>query len=155
MRIWTLWVLVCSTLATMVLSSVARQLSTARRNGIPLCAVLRLDMTRSQLIARLAKKRESLSHADVEAAVKTMLEHLAAHLAGAGRIEIRDFGGFSLRPRRSRLGRNPRTGAPVARPAGYGVHFRPGRALRRRVRVCREANSGDEAQGLTACTPAK
>ena len=135
MQIWTLWVLLCSTLATMVLSSVARQLSTVRRNGIPLCAVLRLDMTRSQLIARLAKKRESLSHADVEAAVKTMLEHLAAHLAGAGRIKIRDFGSFSLRPRRARLGRNPRTGAPAARPAGYGVHFRPGRALRRRVRV--------------------
>ena len=47
-------------------------------------------VTRSQLIARLAKQRESLTHGDVEAAVKTMLEHLA----GGERIEIRGFGCF-------------------------------------------------------------
>ena len=92
-------------------------------------------MTRSQLIARLAKRRESLSNADVEVAVKSMLEHLAEHLAGGGRIEIRGFGSFSLRPRRARLARNPRTGAPVSTPAGHAVHFRPGKALREAVRA--------------------
>ena len=92
-------------------------------------------MTRSQLIARLAKRRESLSNADVEVAVKSMLEHLAEHLAGGGRIEIRGFGSFSLRPRRARLARNPRTGAPVSTPAEYVVHFKPGKALRDAVRA--------------------
>ena len=41
-------------------------------------------MTRSQLIARLAQRREALSRWDVETAVKTMLEHLAGHLANGG-----------------------------------------------------------------------
>ena len=36
------------------------------------------SVTRSQLIARLAKRSEALSHGDVEAAVKMMLAHLAA-----------------------------------------------------------------------------
>ena len=96
-------------------------------------------MTRSQLIARLAQQRGALSRWDVEAAVKTMLEHMAGHLADGGRIEIRDFGSFSLRYRRARLGRNPRTGAPVAKPAGHAVHFKAGKALRERVDARRDA----------------
>ena len=87
-------------------------------------------MTRSQLIAHLARRCESLSHQDAETAVKVLLEHLTAHLAGGGRVEIRGFGAFSVRPRRARLGRHPLTGAPVARPATHAVHFRPGKALR-------------------------
>ena len=69
-------------------------------------------MTRSQLIARLAQFREALSRWDVEAADKPMLEHLAGHLAGGGRIEIRDFGSFSVRYRRARLGM-PRLGRGI------------------------------------------
>ena len=90
-------------------------------------------MRRSQLIARLAQQCESLSHGDVEAAVKMMLEHMGGHLAGGGRIEIRGFGSFSVRYRRPRLARNPRTGAAVAVPVQHAVHFKPGKALRERV----------------------
>ena len=90
-------------------------------------------MRRSQLIARLAQQRESLSRGDVEAAVKMMLEHMGGHLAGGGRIEIRGFGSFSVRYRRPRLARNPRTEATVAVPAQHAVHFKPGKALRERV----------------------
>ena len=91
------------------------------------------SVTRSQLIARLAKRSEALSHGDIEAAVKMMLAHLAAQLAGGGRIEIRGFGAFSVRPRRGGLRRNPRTGTPVERPSTHAVHFRAGKALRERV----------------------
>ena len=90
-------------------------------------------MNRSQLIARLAQQRESLPHGDVEAAVKTMLEHMTGHLADGGRIEIRGFGSFSVRYRRPWLGRDPRTGAAVAVPVKHAVHFKPGKALRERV----------------------
>ena len=59
-----------------------------------------------------------------------MLEHMAACLSGGGRIEIRGFGSFSLRFRRARLGRNPRTGAPVSLPGRYAPYFKPGKNLR-------------------------
>ena len=95
-------------------------------------------------MARLAQQRETLARTDVEAAVKTMLNHMAEHLAGGGRIEIRGFGSFSLRYHRARFGRNPRTGAPVARPAEYAVHFKPGKALRERVAAHRDADVGEE-----------
>ena len=84
-----------------------------------------------------------------------MLEHLAAHLAGGGRIEIRDFGSFSLRHHRPRLGRNPRTGAPVARPGGHGEHFKLGGALRSRVDAGRVGNGGEGKQGASGRTPTR
>ena len=36
---------------------------------------------------------------------------------------------------RARIGRNPRTGEPVANPARCTPHFRLGKALRERVNV--------------------
>ena len=62
-----------------------------------------------------------------------VLKHMAACLAGGGRIEIRGFGSFSVRFRRARVGRNPRTGTPVSLPARYAPNFKPGKRLRERL----------------------
>ena len=90
-------------------------------------------MTKSELIERIAQKQSQLVHRDVELAVKAILEHMAECLAGGGRIEIRGFGSFSLHFRPGRVGRNPKTGAPVSLPAKYVPHFKPGKRLRERV----------------------
>ena len=98
-------------------------------------------MTKSELIRRIAHEQPLLAGRDVELAVKLMLEHMTACLAAGGRIEIRGFGSFSLHFRRGRVGRNPRTGTPVALPSKYVPYFRPGQALRERVdRLAREAH---------------
>jgi len=90
-------------------------------------------MTKSELIERIAQKQAQLAHRDVELAVKMMLEHMAERLASGDRIEIRGFGSFSLHFRPGRVGRNPKTGAPVSLPAKYVPHFKPGKELRERV----------------------
>ena len=90
-------------------------------------------MTKSQLIERVAHRQSLLAGRDVELAVKVMLEHMTACLAGGGRIEIQGFGSFSLHFRRARAARNPKSGAAIALPARYAPHFKPGRALRERV----------------------
>lgn len=90
-------------------------------------------MTKSELIERIAQKQTHLAYRDVESAVKTILEQMAQWLAGGDRIEIRGFGSFSLHYRPRRLGRNPKTGAPVALPAKHVPHFKPGKELRERV----------------------
>ena len=90
-------------------------------------------MTKSELIERIAQKQSQLVHRDVELAVKAILEHMAECLAGGGRIEIRGFGSFSLHFRSGRVGRNPKTGAPVSLPAKHVPHFKPGKRLRERV----------------------
>jgi integration host factor subunit beta len=90
-------------------------------------------MTRSDLIDLLAADQTSLSGRDVELAVKAMLQQMSDALASGERIEIRGFGSFSLHSRPPRIGRNPKTGEPVAMPARHVPHFKPGKELRERV----------------------
>ena len=95
-------------------------------------------MTRAELIERIACRQSLLAHTDVDLAVRTMIEHMTECLASGGRIEIRQFGSFSLHFRRGRVGRNPRTGTPASLPSKYVPHFKPGKVLRERVdRRCR------------------
>ena len=87
-------------------------------------------MTKSELIERIVQKQPQLAHRDVELAVKTILDYMSEQLAGGRRIEIRGFGSFSLHYRRGRVGRNPKTGAPVSLPTKHVPHFKPGKKLR-------------------------
>jgi integration host factor subunit beta len=90
-------------------------------------------MTKSELIAILARRQAHLAGHDVELAVKELLELISGELARGQRIEIRGFGSFSLHFRPPRLGRNPKTGDTVALPGKYVPHFKPGKELRERV----------------------
>ena len=90
-------------------------------------------MTKSELIDHIAGKQTQLSSKDVELAIKAILENMAQVLSGGGRIEIRGFGSFSLHYRVPRVGRNPKTGTPVALSGKYVPHFKPGKELRDRV----------------------
>jgi len=90
-------------------------------------------MTKSELIERMAGEQNHLSQADVELAVRCILEQMSRALSQGERIEIRGFGSFSLHYRPPRMGRNPRTGDSVALPGKYVPHFKPGKALRERV----------------------
>ena len=90
-------------------------------------------MTKSELIEALSKKQPQLASKDIELAVKTILEYMSSSLSNGERIEIRGFGGFSLHFRPARSGRNPKSGEPVALPAKYVPHFKPGKELRERV----------------------
>ena len=90
-------------------------------------------MTKSELIDRLAENQKHLHHLDVELGVKCILEQMSAALAAGDRIEVRGFGSFSLHYRAPRMGRNPKTGDPVALPGKHVPHFKPGKALRERV----------------------
>ena len=109
-------------------------------------------MTKSELIQRIAQKQPQIVERDVEAAVKMMLDHMVECLADGGRIEIRGFGSFSLRFRRARVGRNPRTGAAVSLPARYAPYFKPGKRLRERVDQGLETpNRTVRARGTVYC----
>jgi len=90
-------------------------------------------MTKPELIDRIAGKQTQLSAKDVELAVKAILEYMSQTLESGGRIEIRGFGSFSLHYRVPRIGRNPKTGTPVALAGKYVPHFKPGKELRDRV----------------------
>ena len=96
-------------------------------------------MTKSELIQRIAQTQSHLVERDVALAVNMMLERMTVCLAGGGRIEIRGFGSFSVRFRRARVGRNPRTGTPVSLPARYAPNFKLGKRLRERLNRARQS----------------
>ena len=54
-------------------------------------------MTKSELIEALARRQTHLAFADVEMAVKSVIEQMSHALAHGERIEVRGFGSFMLR----------------------------------------------------------
>lgn len=90
-------------------------------------------MTRSELIERIAELHPQLLLKDAEFSVKAILDAMSAILSKDGRVEIRDFGSFSLNYKPPRKGRNPKTGEGVKVPAKYVPHFKVGKELRERV----------------------
>ena len=90
-------------------------------------------MTRSELIARLAAKYPSLYHRDIERLVATILDEVSGALARGDRVELRGFGAFSVRERKSRLGRNPRTGSSVQVSEKKVPFFKMGKGMRERL----------------------
>ena len=74
-------------------------------------------------------ERTGLPRTKAEAAVDTVFEGLKQALAAGERIELRGFGVFTVRPCKTGIGRNPRTGAEVAIPPGKAVRFKPGKEL--------------------------
>jgi nucleoid DNA-binding protein len=74
-------------------------------------------------------ERTGLPRNKAEAAVDTVFESLKKALANGDRIELRGFGVFNVRPRKTGIGRNPRTGAEVTIAPGKAVRFKPGKEL--------------------------
>ncbi len=107
-------------------------------------------MTKSELAERLVTRMEQLTLRDAEQAVKIIFDAMSVSLSKGHRIEIRGFGSFTVTHRRSRVGRNPRSGESVSVPAKRVPHFKPGKILRTAV----EAIAPDQAPGSPSDTNA-
>jgi len=74
-------------------------------------------------------KITGITKTKAELAVETVFESMKTALSQGDRIELRGFGVFNVRPRKTGIGRNPRTGAEVSIPPGKAVRFKPGKEL--------------------------
>ncbi len=73
--------------------------------------------------------RTGLTKTRAEVAVDTVFLAMKKALAVGDRIELRGFGVFNVKPRKTGIGRNPRTGDVVNIPPGKAVRFKPGKEL--------------------------
>lgn len=87
-------------------------------------------MTKSELIQRLADRNPHLYLRDVEKIVDTVFDEISEALSRGDRVELRGFGAFSVKHRKARVGRNPRTGELVNVPEKRLPFFKTGKALR-------------------------
>ncbi len=90
-------------------------------------------MTKSQLIALVAQKAPHVPPKRVEAIVNAVFESMTQALRAGERIELRGFGCFAVKSRPARLGRNPKTGAPVQLTKRAVIAFSAGKELRERL----------------------
>lgn len=70
-----------------------------------------------------------LGRRQAEIAVETILGMMKDAMMRGERIELRGFGVFEIRPRKTGIGRNPRTGEEVRIPPGKAVRFKPGKYM--------------------------
>jgi len=73
--------------------------------------------------------KTGITKAKAEQAVETVFESMKKALTKGDRIELRGFGVFNVRPRKTGIGRNPRTGAQVNIPPGKALRFKPGKEM--------------------------
>ena len=85
-------------------------------------------MIKQDLIQRVVE-RTGLPRTKAESAVDAIFEAMKKALGDSDRIELRGFGVFNVKPRKTGIGRNPRTGAEVSIPPGKAVRFKPGKEL--------------------------
>lgn len=73
--------------------------------------------------------KTNITRTKAEHAVETIFETMKNALGRGERIELRRFGVFNVKPRKTGIGRNPRTGQQVNIPPGKAVRFKPGKEL--------------------------
>ena len=85
-------------------------------------------MIKADIVAQVVN-RTGLSHTQAATAVEIVFEMLKRTMGQGERIELRGFGVFRVRPRKTGVGRNPRTGVEVRIPPAKAVRFKPGKDL--------------------------
>ncbi len=72
----------------------------------------------------------SMQKQDVRLAVDIILETMGNALVEGRRIELRGYGSFSVRTRKARLTKNPRTGKMMDIPERKTLHFTMSKSLK-------------------------
>ncbi len=93
-----------------------------------------MALTKAEIAEYLFEK-VGLSKADSKALVEDFFEKIRETLENGEQVKLSGFGNFELREKKSRPGRNPKTGEDIPISARRVVTFRPGQKLKARVEV--------------------
>lgn len=100
-------------------------------------------MVKKELALQISEQFD-ISHNVSLKIVQHFLDQIVGELNEGNRIELRNFGVFEVRTRKSRVARNPRTGEKVQVPEKKTVVFKPGKEL---------LNPGSKAQPAPPSNP--
>ncbi|HEX9983705.1 MAG TPA: integration host factor subunit beta [Thermoanaerobaculia bacterium] len=99
-------------------------------------------MTKAELVDEVARVVQ-LTKKQAETIVNIVFDSIVDSLRSGQKIELRGFGSFRLRSRKSRTGRNPKTGEKVEVPSKKIPYFKPGKELKELINKTL-ADSGTE-----------
>jgi len=124
----------------------------ARRAGARSDRGAGASMTKAELVEEVARISE-LTKKHSEIIVNTVFDSIIDALRKDEKIELRGFGSFRIRQRRSRQGRNPKTGDKVDVPAKRIPYFKPGKELKELINS--SAQSSEPASSSVSSTGAE
>ncbi|HEX9715876.1 MAG TPA: HU family DNA-binding protein [Desulfurivibrionaceae bacterium] len=87
-------------------------------------------MLKRDLVNAVAEEMGAYLKKDVSQAVDIMLDTIVEALAEDRRVEIRGFGSFSVRQRKARTTKNPRTGKVMKITSRKNLHFTMSKSLK-------------------------
>lgn len=90
-------------------------------------------MNKSELIKKISDKHDSTSVKEVEQVVSIVFDEISESLTFGERVEIRGVGSFSLRKRKAREARNPRTNQIVKLLDRCSIYFRASKNLNSKI----------------------
>jgi integration host factor subunit beta len=89
-------------------------------------------MTKAELVEVIAA-RTGVSKKDTGVVVNLILDNISRALEASDKVELRGFGSFKVKSRRSRTARNPRSGDSVMVPAKLVPYFKASNELKARL----------------------
>ncbi len=90
-------------------------------------------MTKTELVDAVAVGAK-ISKAAATKAIDSLIKGIAKALKKGDKVTLVGFGTFSVKKRKARKGRNPRTGAEIKIPAAKTPKFSAGKALKQAVK---------------------
>lgn len=91
-----------------------------------------MTLTKAELVDRLLNKF-TIDRQEAKIFVDLFFEEIRTSLENGEMVKLSGFGNFNIRDKRSRPGRNPKTGEDVPITARRVVSFRSGQKLKSRV----------------------
>src|SRR3954467_5715472 len=95
-------------------------------------------MTKAELVDEVARVVQ-LTKKQAETILNIVFDSIVDSLRAGQKIELRGFGSVRLRSRKSRTGRNPKTGEKVEVPSKKIPYFKPGKELKELINKVMEA----------------
>ena len=89
-------------------------------------------MTKNDIVREIAESLD-VPQTLVKEIVQATLDSIIGTLSRDGRIELRNFGVFEAKYRKSRRARNPLTNRTVKTKAKFAVTFKPGKQMAKMV----------------------
>lgn len=90
-------------------------------------------MTKKDIVLKISDET-NLKQIDVKQVVQKTFDFIIEALIRGEKIELRNFGVFKVKQRKSRIGRNPRTRQIVPVPPRKVVVFKPGLEMKQKIK---------------------
>ena len=106
------------------------------------------QMTKQQLVEAVSVKT-GRENAEVENILEATLSSIAEALGSNERVDLRGFGTFTVKDKKERQGRNPRTGETITIAAKRDASFKPGKELSAKLILPKTEKANPSNSSLT------